>query len=49
MNPLKALQSLLKTAFRRQNVELDMEEELRSHVQLRADDLVRSGVTRNEA
>ena len=49
MNPLKALQSLLKTAFRRQNVELDMEEELRSHVQHRADDLVRSGVTRNEA
>ncbi|HEX3472396.1 MAG TPA: ABC transporter permease, partial [Silvibacterium sp.] len=35
--------------FRRSQVESDMEEELRSHIQLRADDLERSGFSRAEA
>src|SRR5689334_7545216 len=49
MKLFKALQSLLKAAFRSQNVQQDMQEELRSHIQLRADDLVRSGLIRAEA
>src|SRR3954465_10171375 len=35
--------------FRRSRVEDDMEEELRSHIQHRADDLERSGLNRAEA
>ncbi|HEX3684090.1 MAG TPA: ABC transporter permease [Bryobacteraceae bacterium] len=36
-------------AFRRGHVDADLEEELRSHVQHRADDLERSGLRRSEA
>jgi len=35
--------------FRRAQVDAEMDEELRSHIQLRADDLERSGLTREEA
>ena len=35
--------------FRRSQIENDMEEELRSHIQSRADDLERSGLSRAEA
>lgn len=35
--------------FRRSRIETDMEEELRSHIQHRADDLERSGLNRAEA
>jgi len=39
----------MRTWFRRSQVEHDMDEELRSHIQHRADDLERSGVHRTEA
>src|SRR5690349_17414623 len=35
--------------YRRSQIESEMDEELRSHVQCRADDLVRSGLDRDEA
>ncbi|HEY6253962.1 MAG TPA: ABC transporter permease, partial [Candidatus Angelobacter sp.] len=49
MKLLASLRSLAATLFRRSNVEAEMEEELRSHIQQRADDLERSGVPRKEA
>jgi len=39
----------LQSLFRRRSVELDMDEELRSHIQNRADDLGRTGLSRGEA
>src|SRR5205823_7078016 len=35
--------------FHRSQIESEMDEELRSHIQYRADDLVRSGLSRHEA
>src|SRR5215468_5585207 len=49
MKLLTYLRSLASTLFHRSRVEDDMDEELRSHIQHRADDLERSGLTRAEA
>ena len=49
MSLLSSLRSLTSTLFRRPQVDADMEEELRSHIQHRADDLERSGLPRTEA
>ena len=49
MRILSTLRSLLATMFHHDAVESDMEEELRSHIQHRADDLERSGISRAEA
>ncbi len=49
MKLLAYLRSLGAKLFRRSQVAEDMEDELRSHIQLRADDLERSGVDRAEA
>ena len=49
MKLVSSLRSLLAGIFHRRAVESDMEEELRSHIQHRADDLERSGITRAEA
>lgn len=49
MKVLTYLRSLNARFFRRSRTEDDMEEELRSHIQHRADDLERSGVARAEA
>jgi predicted permease len=49
MKILDRLRFRLATLFRRSHVNADMEEELRSHVQLRADDLERGGLSRWEA
>src|SRR5256886_16578943 len=43
------LRSLAARFFHRSQIEHDMEEELRSHIQHRADDLERSGLDRAEA
>src|SRR5438876_9234374 len=49
MNPLAYFRSLGAKFFHRSQTENDMEEELRSHMQHRADDLERSGLSRREA
>src|SRR5437588_1168539 len=49
MNPLPYFRSLAARFFHRSQIEHDMEEELRSHIEHRADDLVRSGLDRVEA
>ncbi len=49
MKLLAYLRSLTAKLFHRSEVAEDMEEELRSHIQHRADDLERSGVERAEA
>jgi predicted permease len=49
MNLPTSLRSLASTLFQRSQIDAEMEEELRSHIQLRADDLERSGVSRAEA
>src|SRR5215467_2215034 len=49
MKLTSTLRSLLAGVFHRSAVESDMEEELRSHIQHRADDLERSGMSRAEA
>src|SRR5215470_2873932 len=41
--------SIAATLFRRSRVEKDMEDELRSHIQHRSDELERSGLSRDEA
>jgi putative ABC transport system permease protein len=43
------LQAMLAALFRRSHAENDMDEELRAHIQNRADDLSRSGLPRAEA
>ena len=43
------LRTLASTLFRRSRVENEMEEELRVHIQHRADDLERSGLSRRDA
>jgi predicted permease len=49
MNLLPYFRSLAARFFHRSQTEHDMEEELRSHIEHRADDLVRSGLDRVEA
>lgn len=49
MRLLDRIRFRLATIFRHSNVSADMEQELRSHMQLRADDLERSGFSRREA
>lgn len=49
MKFVASLRTLASTLFRRSRVENEMEEELRSHIQQRADDLERSGLARSEA
>ncbi|MDQ2844414.1 MAG: permease prefix domain 1-containing protein [Acidobacteriota bacterium] len=49
MKLLAYLRCLAAKVFHRSQIEGDMEEELRSHVQHRADDLQRSGLDRAEA
>ncbi len=44
-----SLRSLASTFFHRSRINTEMDEELRSHIQLRADDIERSGVSRREA
>jgi putative ABC transport system permease protein len=43
------LRSLVQTTLRRSHMESEMDAELRFHIETRADDLVRSGVSREEA
>ena len=49
MNLFACIRSLASTLFRRSQIEGDMEQELRSHIELRADDLERAGLSRAEA
>src|SRR6267143_6884416 len=49
MNLLAYFRSLASRLFHRSQTENEMEEEVRSHIQLRAEDLERSGMTRCEA
>jgi predicted permease len=49
MNALAYFRSLAAKFFRRSQTEREMEEELRSHIQHRADDFQRSGLDRAEA
>jgi len=49
MRVLDALRFRLATLFRRSEMNGEIEDEVRSHIELRADDLERSGLTRREA
>jgi hypothetical protein len=49
MKLLSSFRTLLEFVLRRTRVEREMEEELRSHLQIRADDLERRGYARAEA
>ena len=49
MNPLSYFRSLSARLFRRSQLADEMQQELRSHIQHRADDLERSGLSRAEA
>jgi predicted permease len=49
MKLLSTLHSFMTAVLRRTEVENDMDDELRSHIQHRADDLERSGIPRAEA
>jgi hypothetical protein len=49
MNLLAYFRSFAAKFFRRSQIEDDVEEELRSHIQHRADDLEHSGLNRTEA
>ena len=49
MSFLTSLRSLASTLFQRSQIDVEMEEELHSHIQHRADDLERSGLPRAEA
>ena len=49
MKLLDSLRFRLTTLFRRSHLSAEMEDELRSHIQHRADDLERSGLSRAEA
>lgn len=46
---LRELFFTLRSFFRRNHSEAEMDEELRAHIQVRADDLERSGLSRAEA
>jgi hypothetical protein len=49
MKLLDSLRFRIATLFQRSQMNAEMEDELRSHIQLRADDLERSGLPRAEA
>jgi predicted permease len=49
MRLFDSLRSFASSLFHRNEIDRDMEEELRSHIEHRADDLVRSGMSRSEA
>ena len=49
MRVIASLRSVLSALFRRSVVENEVEEELRAHIQDRANDLERSGIPRAEA
>ena len=49
MSLLRSLRSFASTLFQRSRIDAEMEEELLSHIQHRADDLERSGLARAEA
>jgi len=49
MNLFTSLRSLASTLFHRSQIDNEMDEELRLHIQLRADDLERAGLIRPEA
>jgi predicted permease len=49
MNPFASLRSLASKFFHRSAVAEDLEQELTAHIALRADDLVRSGLSRDDA
>ena len=49
MRLLASVRSLASVLFRRTHIEDEMDEELRSHIEYRADDLERSGLSRAEA
>src|SRR5215510_3413583 len=49
MKLIASLRSLVSALFHRSQVDDEMDEELRSHIQHRADDLERSGLPRPEA
>src|SRR5438045_2091653 len=49
MNLWAHIRAWLNAIFRRSEITREVDEELRAHVQNRADDLVRSGLTRAEA
>ena len=49
MNLLTSFRSFASTLFRRSQIDSEVEEELRSHIQHRTDDLERSGLNRSEA
>lgn len=49
MRFINSLRYRIATLFQRSGINADMEDELRSHIQLRADDLERSGLSRAEA
>ncbi|HKT50187.1 MAG TPA: ABC transporter permease, partial [Candidatus Angelobacter sp.] len=49
MSLLTMIRSLADSIFQRRALEREMDEELRSHIQHRADDLARSGISRGEA
>ena len=49
MKFLASLRTLLAFVFHRSRVEREMEEELRSHLRIRADDLERQGLSRSQA
>ena len=49
MKLVSSLRTIISILFRRSRVERDMDEELRSHIQNRAEDLIRSGLSRAEA
>jgi hypothetical protein len=49
MNLITSFRSFVSTLFRRSKIASEVEEELRSHILHRADDLERSGLSRPEA
>jgi hypothetical protein len=49
MTPFSQLRSWLRSAFRRSRLERDIDAELRFHLETYTDDLIRSGVPRDEA
>ncbi|HEV2419458.1 MAG TPA: ABC transporter permease [Terriglobia bacterium] len=49
MSMFSSIRTFLDFLFRRKRVEREMEDELRSHLQIRADDLERRGLSRAEA
>ena len=48
MSLLISLRSFVSTLFQRSRIGAEMDEELRSHIEHRADDLERSGLSRSE-